>query len=439
MNPISLLLGWLGGRTFQEMRAHGSAGYQNAIIIGTFTLIGIPIICAGQYLFIKGLPGWADAALWVAMGMSVVYTAFYRTLMRSTEVMGYFARGVCFVMGTAMVGTNAMLAGHELVILAFAPQVAEMGALSAAAGTQALRDQTSGALGLSQLRADDARFSGAAGKLRDDLALVPEAVTALRNKTVSCDASARNLRSNIPAADAAGYSAARERWHTELMRCGNLRSQAAQALAAYRAPLEADLAAMQQRARSNGEALSSANAKQASTLAQNANTIEAANTTGFARHRALWAAVQADKVPAWAALGLMAVALLLEGAGLIIKLLLPPDSAAYTRNISAQEVSFDAELDLQYVYQLRKYVKPTMREYAAQHADNELRDLHNRVLAPGLHTRLAANAFAKAHQRVTAMQKATGQAAIDVAASLADVAAGVASAGNIKAHSSRPT
>ena len=59
MNPFSQMLGWLGGRSFAEMRQHGGEGCANAFTIGTFLLIGMAANGLGQYLFIQSLPGYA--------------------------------------------------------------------------------------------------------------------------------------------------------------------------------------------------------------------------------------------------------------------------------------------------------------------------------------------------------------------------------------------
>lgn len=434
MNPFTQMLGWLGGRSFAEMRQHGNEACANAFTIGTFLLIGIPVIGFGQYLFIHSLPGYAGVALWAALGLCAIYTVFYRALIRASEVMGLFGRGLCFALAGLMVGTNAMLAGHELVILAFAPQVAEMGALATADATQTLRDKSGNALGLGQLRTDDTSLAQSMTQKRTELAKVPAEVSALQADATRCDASARNLQARLPERDADSYPQAWANLRSERTRCKALRTQADTALANHRKPLQADLADLAQSASATSKALANANASQAKTLAQNAGTLEAANTTGFARHKALWAAVEAGKVPAWAAGGLMAIALLLEGSGMLLKLLLPPDSAANARAGYTQEVLLEGELERHYLREMRKHVKPAMRDFAAQHAATELGELQSQVLAPGMHTRLAANAFANAHQRTLAVQKATGQAASNVISHLADVASGVVATGNMAFH-----
>ena len=431
MNPFSEMLGWLGGRSFAEMRQHGGEGCANAFTIGTFLLIGMAAIGLGQYLFVSSLPGYAGAALSAALGLCAIYTVFYRALIRASEVMGRFGRGLCLALAGLMVGTNAMLAGHELVILAFAPQVAEMGTLATADATQLLRDKSGNALGLGQLRTDDASLTQTIAQKRAELATVPPEVTALQSDATRCDASTRNLQARLPARDADGYAQAWANLRSERTRCKALRTQADTALANHRKPLQADLAALGQSASTNSKALASANASQAETLSKNAGTLKAANTTGFARHKALWAAVEAGKVPTWAALGLMAIALLLEGSGMLLKLLLPPDGAANARASHTQEVVLARELEHHYIRAMRQQVKPALREFAAKHAATELGQLQSQVLAPGLHTRLAANAFATAHQRTRAVQKATGQAATEVISHLADVAAGVVATGNM--------
>ena len=424
MNPLLTPLAWLGGRSAEEMKDCDSAALDTSITLGVFALISAAMIMGGQTLFWGSIPSTAPNALAIAAVLTCVYTLFYRLLMRASEVMHWLAKPVVCVLGAVVMGVNALLAGHELVMLPFAPQVQEMAALTSAQNVTTLRDAVGTSLSLGQLRADAQSLQAQVTAARQELARVPDEVKTLQTQTEQCDTTARAMKARLSSADDDSYASALAALRQHRAGCNASRSQASQLLLAHRNAAGADLAALQARAATQAQSLSNASGQQATALAQAAPALHNSATTGFARHKALWAAVAAGKVPWWAAYGLMLVALALEGAAFMLKFLLPKDAATYRRAEDTQLVCMQGDANLAYARAMRAQVRPAMQAMAKTEGQQTVKDLLGKVVANSFNTRTAANAFASAHQSVRKAQQRTGQAAFDALPHLAATAAG---------------
>jgi len=313
MEPILMPLAWLGGRSFDELRDKSATDCDSSITVGSFGLVSAGIIGGGQFFFWHNLQHTADSAVWIAVAMTLLYSSFYRNLIRAQEVAGRIGKGLAYLIASGIVATNALLAGHEWVLLAFKPQVEAQAVLDAAKGVTEYGNAVENSLGLPLLRKDSKSVDDALVAAQAERARMPDAVVTLRNQAQRCDRVAAGLQARIPIDhETAGYAVARSAWREQHARCDAARAQADRMLRDHQRQADDRIADLDDRRKALNKKLNEAGAEHESTLKRDVPSLNASATTGFARHKALWAAVEAGRIPLWAAMGLMFVALALE-------------------------------------------------------------------------------------------------------------------------------
>lgn len=331
-NILGKPLAAVGGRSFDDMRGRSAGDCDKSVAVGLMCLVSVAIIFAGHWLFWRNFPHVADIALTVAACIAVLFAVMYRVALRCIETMG--GLGKTLMLGTllALMGVNAMLAGHELVLLAFSPQVEAQAILGAARGVTAYATAVETSLGLPQLRNNSNELDKAVAAAQAERGRIPDLVQQLQQQGRACDAKAAQLQSRIPPElDDPGRAAAWSNWREQRARCSALANQAGAALAQHLAQADKQLASLGQSRGKVRTLLDEANTQHEDTLKRDTPTLTASATTGFARHNALWAAVAAGTIPAWAAFGLMFGVLALDGFSFLIKLLARDDAATTDR------------------------------------------------------------------------------------------------------------
>jgi len=349
------------------------------------------------------------------------------------------------LLGSIMV-VNALLAGHELVIVAFGPQVQAQGRVSATRGIDSHASALEKSLGLPDLRKQLGETDSAAAAARAERARLPDAVVQLQQQADGCDATLRVLQSRIPAdTDAPGYLPARQAWRQQQGRCVGLRRQAAQELTHHHGRLDKHLADLADARGHQAKALRRAANEHSTTMESDKATLTTSATTGFARHHALWAAVEAGTVPFWAVAGLMLLVFLGDCFCFVIKLLVHDDVATAD---ARQEADTQRLLDRLHVAVMHRQGQLVPLAVRAQDAalQGDLERLLADAVAPGLVHGAGVQAFTKAARRQRRAHAVAGGSA-NAAGPRADVGAGVdawasaaavtnasASAGPLPAH-----
>ena len=154
------------------------------------------------------------------------------------------------------------------------------------------------------------------------------------------------------------------------------------------------------------------------TLKRDTPALNASATSGFARHSALWAAVEAGRVPAWAAYGLMFITLALEGMCFVFKFLLPPDAAMLDRQSDTEQTRALGEMRVQAARVYRASVPSVMGNMKSQIADDVREDARN-IVIPALRTEIGAREFENAHDRASRAQRRAGKPALHLLRRLA--------------------
>ena len=421
INPVFFPLAFMGGRSWAEISACDQIkSLDSSILIGAGGLVSTVAIYFGQTLFWQSIPSTTAFAGSLALVLTVVYALFYRLLIRASEVANWFGKCSLLSMAFALAGVNATLAGHELVMLPFAPQVQEMTMLMAQKNTGELRSQSEKALGMGTTRQASEQARGDADKARERLQAVPPSVLTQQKETQACDQQAQRLYAALPDAEAAYYSPAYARWRDQRSRCAALNRAASQALAQHRAQALQDINDASQRQQAADQKLSQSQAQSDSTMNAATPAIQQSATTGFGRHKALWAAVEAGNIPAWSAYGLMLIALVIESAGLLLKLFLPKDEANYARVADSRITSAMGDSELAYTRAFRQQIKPAMRGMTSK-MQTDAEGLVKNVLSPSMNTRFTADQFARAARAARDAQKRSRTAATPVVDELAKV------------------
>lgn len=426
MIPVAFAaLAFMGGRSTAEIRAcEETRQLDTGIAIGVGCVVSAITIFLGQRLFWHSIPAAASAATAIALVLTLVYALFYRLLIRASEVAHWLGKAVLWALGFTLAGVNALLAGHELVMIPFADQVQEVVIFSANQKVGDLRSTTEDALGLGTLGSSAQSARQDEDSARTRLATIPTAVLELQKQAQACDTQAQRLQAALPEPDAPAYPTARAQWREQRSRCASAHNAAKQALAQHQTQAAKDLQQAQTRRQDADRQLGQARQQSQQTVDAASPTLHSSASSGFARHAALWKAVELGKVPAWAVWGLMAIALTFEGAGLLLKVFLPKDEASYARITDSRITATMGESELAYARDWHRQIKPAMQGQAAQMQADASRIVKT-VLAPAMTTRFAADQFARAARSTKAAQRRTGQAATPVIEELTKVMPGM--------------
>lgn len=424
LNPAYMPLAFLGGRSWGEIAEGDQArSMDSSIAIGVGALVSAVIIFFGQLLFWRSIPTTQPQAAAIAAVLTLVYVLFYRLLIRSSEVAGWFGKTLLVGAGFCLAGVNALLAGHEMVLLPFAAQVQEMTIHMGDSEVDTLREKTEKSRGLGDLkqRSQQARQDEQAA--REQLNTVPTAIQSQQQQAQACDQQAQRMRAALPDPGSPGRESRVAAWREQRRQCARLSASAREALAAHRSAAQSALSVATQSQQAAARQLTQATTESDLAVAAAAPVLTASASTGFGRHKALWAAVAAGKVPGWAAYGLMLVALLLEGAGLLLKLVLPKDEATLARLTEARITQAVGASELAYLRAYAAQLKPAMASQAAQ-TQTAAERMVKSTLGPSIATRFAADQFARAAASTNRAQRRSGNAATPVIDELAKVMPG---------------
>ena len=386
----------MGGRSFEDMQGRRAGECDKSIAVGVLCLLSVGIIFAGHCLFWRNFDNVADVAVWVAAGIALVFLLMYRMALRAMETMGGPGKLLMLALLASLMGNNAMLAGHELVLLAFAPQVQAQAKLGAARGVTDYAGAVETSLGLPQLRNQSTELDKATAAAQAERGRIPQTVQQLQQQAGTCDASAARLHKAIPAdPEQPGHAAAVSALRQQRAQCQQLNRQAAAALAQHQAQLDQQLAGLNQSRSKLRQSLDEANDQHEATLKRDSGTIAASATTGFARHNALWAAVAAGTVPAWGAYGLMAAVLVIDAFSFIFKLVARDDTATTDRIQQAGTDAVYNGLHAALVRQQRSLTRQVVKQMRPQTTE-DLANLARSLVLPSVAQGVDERAFSRA-------------------------------------------
>jgi hypothetical protein len=385
----------LGGRSFEEMRGLGSAACDKSAAVGLMCLISTGVIFAGHTLFWRNFDHVASGALWVASGIALLFAAMYRVALRSMETMSGFAKAAMLALLALLMGVNALLAGHELVLLAFEPQVEAQARLGAARGVTAYVGAVEASLGLPALRDQGSSLDKGLATALAERKRLPEGVLQLQQQAQSCEIAAQRLHAAAMVySEHPSHPAALTAWRQQRSHCVQLGREAQALLARHRQEADAEVTRQQQAREKLREAFAQADAQHQTIVKRDRPTLVASATTGFARHDALWAAVAAGTVPAWAAYGLMAAVLVIDAFSFLVKLLAHDDAATTDR---VQAVATDAVYDNLHAALVRQQHQLTRQAVQGlqQQTQQDLANLVRQVIVPSVEQGLEERAFSR--------------------------------------------
>lgn len=418
-------LAMLGGRSAAELRLHGSEECDKSTSIGTLVLVAVIIIGVGHYRLWSSFPHIAPWAAHIAIGVAVIFAVVYRIVLRALELLGPLGKVIVLPLLLAVMGVNAMLAGHELLLWPFGPQVDAQAKLSAAKGFTAYASAVEGSLGLPELRKRSNEIDQAYGAAITERARVPDNVQLLQQQAKTCEAEASRTSATIQKdPEEPGYAAARAAWREKLARCTSLSQQATRELSLYQAQVDQQLAGLRQSRDRAAKSLDDASTQQDEALKRDTPTLTASATTGFARHTALWAAVDAGSIPAWAAYGLMFGVLTLDSLSFVLKLLLRHDRAAAAR---IQRAASDEMHDRIYAetHALHRSVLPRAVRSQAGDAEQDLRNVTRHVVSQELLQDVEIRSFTRTADHSQEAQRQAGAPRHSILSRLARMAASI--------------
>jgi Domain of unknown function (DUF4407) len=419
LNPAYIPFAFLGGRSWGEIKACTDArSMDGSILIGVASAVSTVIIFGGQWLFWLSIPSTAAWAPLIAGVLTLVYVLFYRTIIRASEVVR--AKWLLFLMAFWMAGVNALLVGHELVLLPFAPQVQAMTLELGDDSVNQLRSKAASSLGLEGLRSDLKLARDAESDARERLNTVPPAIEQQQAQAKTCDQQAARMRANLPDPENPGYETALQNWRVKRSQCGQLNKAARDALNQHQQQAAADLQIATAQVQTTNTRFDKAQNQIDGTVTTAQPVLSASASTGFGRHEALWAAVNKGTIPGWAAYGLMSIVLILELLGVLLKLVLPTDEAAAARAEHALSTATMARCEQAFTRAFAAQIQPAIR---AQNGNiqTDAERLVRQQLAPSLMTRFTATLFERASRRTRQAQQNTQDPATPVIDELSKV------------------
>lgn len=405
-NMIGKPLAALGGRSFEEMRERTAAECDKSVLVGLLCLLSIGVIFAGHWLFWSNFGHTADIALPIAASIALLIAVMYRVALRSMETMGFAARTPILACLGALMAINAALAGHELVLLAFRPQVEAQGKLDAAHGVTTYGTAVETSLGLPQLRGSSIQLDHAAASTKAERDRVPDVVVQLQRQARACEAAAAQLHGRVPAyPDHPTYATAESAWREQRAHCRALDRRASQALAQHRAQFDRELSELIAARLKVRRSLEQAADRLEETLKRDTPTLTASATTGFARHAALWAAVAAGTVPLWAAGGLMSMVLVIDAFSFVVKLLARDDLATAARIQTSDTALLYGRLHAEMLRRQRAMVRQVVRSIRSQMLD-DVEHAAREMVAPAVMQAMEERAFVDATAAVERAHRA---------------------------------
>jgi hypothetical protein len=421
MKLFSMAIAWFGGRSFRETKGRSEQDYDTSLAVGVFSLVSTGMIVGGQYLLWSHLPHTASNAIWIALFVTALYTLFYRNVLRCLEAMNPYAKSFTIIVVLALVATNALLAGHEWVILAFKPQVEAQAAMNRVRDVSSYRGDLEASLRLPQLREDRKSIGDGIVSLQAEREHIPEAVSSLQDEAKRCDEIVKRLRGQLNNQhDIYQRELMKNKLAAQNARCRATRNEAGRLLREHQDDIDAQIAELDKKRGEVESRLRKADSQQQTTFEQASPALDASATSGFARHDALWDAASEGLIPYWAVFGLMFGVLAIEGMFFATKLLLKPDVIVWERRHDVWQTHMDGKLRQMigqaYFSQMRG-VADGMKPVLGDDLGNYVRN----VVVPGMCIEMDARAFAKAHASVERTQSDSKQAAPDLVRDLYDL------------------
>lgn len=416
-----IILAWFGGRSFKEIKGRSEQEYDTSVMVGGFCLVSTGMIAGGHFLFWGHLPHTAEAASWIALAVTLLYSLFYRNVIRVQETLGGVKKFFVVVSAFGLVATNTLLTGHEWVLLAFKPQVEAQAANNAARGVIEYRDLLEGSLRLPQLRSDRKSIGETLLAQQLERERIPNAVSDLQNQAQQCDGIVKKLRLKMNNQDDLyQQKLIKGKLDAQRARCQAMRDESGRLLHKHQSDIDERITELDRNRRELDSKVVKANADEQADFDHQAPTLNASATTGFARHRALWAAVENELVPRWAVVGLMFSVLVLEGMSFLAKLLLSADEATWDRRNGVSQVDMLGKMREALGKINARQIRGVAENMASILAEDVARDMRN-VVAPGLRLEIAARAYAKANASVDCAQREAGKASPDLVRDLSDL------------------
>jgi len=396
-----------GGRTLREVMNADPEDFN--VLPGLLALMALLMFFCCQYLLWGSLAHRADKAVQIAAVCTLLYGTLYWSLLRVLDDAGWFTKALVAAVLASLTAFNAYLAGHELLLLAYEPQVQAQAERSAGGDALAFSTQLDAALGLPALKQDERQLRQQLAEAQTQAMTMAPAVTVWMEQARACEAGAGALQRQIAGAvESPAQAEARLAWERKTAECQQIGKLARAQLLAHEQQGQGRAQALQTRLTALQAQIQEAQADHAQALKRAAPGIAAAHASGAGRYDALWKAVAAGTVPAWSAHGLMFFSIVLDSAGLMFKLLQAPDAMARRRRHEAGMARAEAKTLGHLMSQLLRGAKA-----AAGSAGGQLQSDFNQhtqtTLAAETMVHVEAQAFERIHRRTARAQSRTGQ------------------------------
>ncbi len=397
----------LGGRTPRELMAADPDDFN--VLPGLLAMMALGMFFCCQYLFWSSFAHRASNAMLIASFCTLLYGTLYWSLLRVLDDAGWFTRTLVIAVLASLTAFNAYLAGHELLLLAYEPQVQAQAERSASRDALAFAAQKEVELGLPDLKQDERQLRQQLGEAQAQAVTVNPAVTVLLEQTRQCETEASQLQGHlVGTGESAGLADARQAWHRKTADCRHLGKLAQARMLAHEQQWQAQVQELQSRLVAMQKRVQDTLAGHAQAVQRAGPGIAAAHASGAGRYDALWKAVAERTVPAWSAYGLMFFSIVLDSAGLVFKLLQAPDAMARRRRHEAGMAQVEAKTLDHLLSQLMRGAKDAARSASGQ-LQSDFSQYTRTTLTAETVNHLEAQAFERIHGRTARAQQRTGQ------------------------------
>lgn len=394
------ILAVLGGRSVTEAFRSEPEEMETSIAIGAAMMLSFAVVVTGQTLFLNSVPAFAPHAHLGGWLLGLLFVLVYRLIVRAMEVAGSVGKLMLFLIGGVIAGINTLMAGHELVLKVFEPQMNEQLVLNGNQSVDVYTREMNERLGLGNKVAEHDALRVRTAELRTALASRDPRTEQLAGQAVACRSEASALLARLPDRDSDRYARAIQVLLDKRRGCQRLEaeSKAAQYLHEQRVQTELDDANASLRAAT--ARLESARSTLTNEMNDKAPVLRQSAQQGFARHEALWQAAARGRVPLWAVAGLMAAALLVESLGMWLKVLLRQDVAAQERSLMALDLHEELQRRDTYGRAFHREVSPQLGKLARDDAMGPRGQDMAGIVGDEWQAQTATRAYARARDRV---------------------------------------